>query len=32
MAQPRGTLVTEWNNLYPGVPFPDPKAYPQMYP
>lgn len=25
-------MVTQWNNLYPGVPFPTPDQYPQMFP
>lgn len=25
-------MVTQWNNLYPGVPFPTPDTNPQMFP
>lgn len=25
-------MVTQWKNLYPGVPFPNPDANPQMFP
>lgn len=32
MVELRGSLVTQWNNLYPGVPFPRSDSNPQMFP
>lgn len=32
MVELSGSLVTQWQQLYPDIPFPTPSTYPQMFP